>query len=147
MGKVSVKMLHLMVVTSTCFCSCKKWNPDKQYENDVALKNQELLLLESHANTSKEKELSNFIEYLKSLLNKSNEFLIWAENNKIPHNITTTVVMNNEKWETREYSLKDLIDSRYGLESEISKYYRTVNSPKNLNLITNGTRIINPSIF
>ena len=146
MQRVKVRILHAIALVSTCFCSCQKWDPDKQFENDIITQNQNALLLEARANETRQLELNNYIQDLSSILGTS-EFLDWAKNKTVPFNIVTKVKMDGQDWENREYDFKNLIVAEYGLQSEMHIYYNKVNYPLKLTMITNGKRIINPIIY
>ncbi|MEC8013264.1 MAG: hypothetical protein VX153_03450 [Verrucomicrobiota bacterium] len=135
-----------MALVSTCFCSCQKWDPDKQFENDIIIQSQNALLLEARANEARQLELNNYIQDLSVLLGTS-EFLDWAKNKTVPFNIVTKVKMDGQDWENREYDFKNLIVAEYGLQSEMHIYYNKINYPLKLTMITNGKRIINPIIY
>ena len=146
MQRFKVRILHAIALVSTCFCSCQKWDPDKQFENDIITQSQNALLLEARANEAKQLELNNYIQDLSALLGTS-EFLDWAKNKTVPFNIVTKVKMDGQDWENREYDFKNLIVAEYGLQSEMHIYYNKVNYPLKLTMITNGKRIINPIIY
>ena len=67
MQRFKVRILHVVALVSTCFCSCQKWDPDKQFENDIITQNQNALLLEARANETRQLELNNYIQDLSSL--------------------------------------------------------------------------------
>ena len=146
MQSFKVRILHLVTLVSTCFCSCQKWDPDKQFENDIITQSQNALLLEARANETRQLELNNYIKDLSALLGTS-EFLDWAKNKTVPFNIVTKVKMDGQDWENREYDFKNLIVAEYGLQSEMHIYYNKINYPLKLTMITNGKRIINPIIY
>ena len=146
MQSFKVRILHVVALVSTCFCSCQKWDPDKQFENDIITQSQNALLLEARANEARQLELNNYIQDLSTLLGTS-EFLDWAKNKTVPFNIVTKVKMDGQDWENREYDFKNLIVAEYGLQSEMHIYYNKVNYPLKLTMITNGKRIINPIIY
>ena len=146
MQRFKVRILHVVALVSTCFCSCQKWDPDKQFENDIITQNQNALLLEARANEARQLELNNYIQDLSSLLGTS-EFLDWANNKTVPFKIVTKVKMDGQDWENREYDFKNLIVAEYGLQSEMHIYYNKINYPLKLTMITNGKRIINPIIY
>ena len=146
MQSFKVRILHVVALVSTCFCSCQKWDPDKQFENDIITQSQNALLLEARANEARQLELNNYIQDLSTLLGTS-EFLDWAKNKTLPFNIVTKVKMDGQDWENREYNFKNLIVAEYGLQSEMHIYYNKVNYPLKLTMITNGERIINPIIY
>ncbi len=146
MQSFKVRILHVVALVSTCFCSCQKWDPDKQFENDIITQSQNALLLEARANEARQLELNNYIQDLSTLLGTS-EFLDWAKNKTVPFNIVTKVKMDRQDWENREYDFKNLIVAEYGLQSEMHIYYNKVNYPLKLTMITNGKRIINPIIY
>ena len=146
MQSFKVRILHVVALVSTCFCSCQKWDPDKQFENDIIIQSQNALLLEARANEARQLELNNYIQDLSTLLGTS-EFLDWAKNKTLPFNIVTKVKMDGQDWENREYNFKNLIVAEYGLQSEMHIYYNKVNYPLKLTMITNGERIINPIIY
>ena len=146
MQSFKVRILHVVALVSTCFCSCQKWDPDKQFENDIITQSQNALLLEARANEARQLELNNYIQDLSTLLCTS-EFLDWAKNKTVPFNIVTKVKMDGQDWENREYDFKNLIVAEYGLQSEMHIYYNKVNYPLKLTMITNGKRIINPIIY
>tara|TARA_B100000035_G_C20911580_1_gene514223 strand:+ start:164 stop:604 length:441 start_codon:yes stop_codon:yes gene_type:complete len=146
MQSFKVRILHVVALVSTCFCSCQKWDPDKQFENDIITQSQNALLLEARANEARQLELNNYIQDLSALLGTS-EFLDWAKNKTVPFNIVTKVKMDGQDWENREYDFKNLIVAEYGLQSEMHIYYNKVNYPLKLTMITNGKRIINPIIY
>tara|TARA_Y100000287_G_scaffold136172_1_gene111005 strand:+ start:312 stop:755 length:444 start_codon:yes stop_codon:yes gene_type:complete len=142
-----VRILHITAIASTCFCSCKKWDPDIQYTNDIISQQQELVLLEEQSRAAKQLELQSFIVNLSSQLGNNLEFLNWAKSRIIPFQTVSTVRMEEQMWENREYDFRDLINAKYGSGSEMSNFYSRVNNPKKLSLITNGKRIINPLIY
>ena len=146
MQSFKVRILHVVALVSTCFCSCQKWDPDKQFENDIITQSQNALLLEARANEARQLELNNYIQDLSALLGTS-EFLDWAKNKTVPFNIVTKVKMDGQDWENREYDFKNLIVAEYGLQSEMHIYYNKINYPLKLTMITNGKRIINPIIY
>ena len=146
MQSFKVRILHVVALVSTCFCSCQKWDPDKQFENDIITQSQNALLLEARANETRQLELNNYIKDLSALLGTS-EFLDWAKNKTVPFNIVTKVKMDGQDWENREYDFKNLIVAEYGLQSEMHIYYNKINYPLKLTMITNGERIINPIIY
>ena len=146
MQRFKVRILHAIALVSTCFCSCQKWDPDKQFENDIITQSQNALLLEARANEARQLELNNYIQDLSALLGTS-EFLDWAKNKTVPFNIVTKVKMDGQDWENREYDFKNLIVAEYGLQSEMHIYYNKINYPLKLTMITNGKRIINPIIY
>jgi len=146
MQSFKVRILHVVALVSTCFCSCQKWDPDKQFENDIITQSQNALLLEARANEARQLELNNYIQDLSALLGTS-EFLDWAKNKTVPFNIVTKVKMDGQDWENREYDFKNLIVAKYGLQSEMHIYYNKINYPLKLTMITNGKRIINPIIY
>ena len=146
MQSFKVRILHVVALVSTCFCSCQKWDPDKQFENDIIIQSQNALLLEARANEARQLELNNYIQDLSSLLGTS-EFLDWANNKTVPFKIVTKVKMDGQDWENREYDFKNLIVAEYGLQSEMHIYYNKINYPLKLTMITNGKRIINPIIY
>ena len=146
MQSFKVRILHVVALVSTCFCSCQKWDPDKQFENDIITQSQNALLLEARANEARQLELNNYIQDLSALLGGS-EFLDWAKNKTVPFNIVTKVKMDGKDWENREYDFKNLIVAEYGLQSEMHIYYNKINYPLKLTMITNGKRIINPIIY
>ena len=146
MQSFKVRILHVVALVSTCFCSCQKWDPDKQFENDIIIQSQNALLLEARANEARQLELNNYIQDLSTLLGTS-EFLDCAKNKTVPFNIVTKVKMDGQDWENREYNFKNLIVAEYGLQSEMHIYYNKVNYPLKLTMITNGKRIINPIIY
>lgn len=146
MQSFKVRILHVVALVSTCFCSCQKWDPDKQFENDIITQSQNALLLEARANETRQLELNNYIKDLSALLGTS-EFLDWAKNKTVPFNIVTKVKMDGQDWENREYDFKNLIVAEYGLQSEMHIYYNKINYPLKLTMITNGKRIINPIIY
>ena len=147
MPKFKVRILHIIAIASTCFCSCKKWDPDEQYKNDIISQQQELVMLEEQTRVANQLELENFIAILSSQLGNNFEFLNWAKSRIIPFNIISIVRMEEQKWENREYDFRDLINAKYGSGSEMSNFYSKVNNPKKLSLITDGKRIINPLIY
>ena len=116
MQRFKVRILHAIALVSTWFCSCQKWDPDKQFENDIITQNQNALLIEARANETRQLELNNYIQDLSSLLGTS-EFLDWAKNKTVPFNIVTKVKMDGQDWENREYDFKNLIVAKYGLQS------------------------------
>ena len=146
MQRFKVRILHAIAIVSTWFCSCQKWDPDKQFENDIITQSQNALLLEARANEARQLELNNYIQDLSTLLGTS-EFLDWAKNKTVPFNIVTKVKMDGQDWENREYDFKNLIVAEYGLQSEMHIYYNKINYPLKLTMITNGKRIINPIIY
>ena len=147
MSKFKVRILHIIAIASTCFCSCKKWDPDVQYTNDIISQQQELVMLEEQTRVANQLELESFIVNLSSQLVNNLEFLNWAKSQKIPFYTISTVRMEEKKWENREYDFRELINAKYGSDSEMSKFYSRVNNPKKLSFITDGQRIINPFIY
>jgi len=143
---VRIQTLHILVFSSTWFCSCNQWDPDKQFENDIILKRQALVLQEEQSNIAKQIEIKNFVDYLGKLTAKNGEFLTWSNTQVIPFKITAVATLNQETWETREYDFESLINARYGNQSEISKFYATNRYPESMSIITNGKRIISPII-
>jgi hypothetical protein len=143
---VRIQTLHILVLSSTWFYSCNKWDPDKQFENDIILKRQSLVLQEEQSNIAKQTEIKNFVDYLSKLTAKDGEFLTWSITQVIPFKVTAVATLNQETWETREYNFESLINARYGYQSEISKFYATNKYPESISIITNGKRIINPII-
>ena len=96
MQSFKVRILHVVALVSTCFCSCQKWDPDKQFENDIITQSQNALLLEARANEARQLELNNYIQDLSSLLGTS-EFLDWANNKTVPFKIVTKVKMDGQE--------------------------------------------------
>jgi len=143
---VRIQTLHILVFSSTWFYSCNQWDPDKQFENDIVLKRQALVLQEEQSNIAKQIEIKNFVDYLGKLTAKDGEFLTWSITQAIPFKITAVATLNQETWETREYEFESLINARYGHQSEISKFYGTNRYPESMSIITNGKRIISPII-
>ena len=143
---VRIQTLHILVFSSTWFCSCNQWDPDKQFENDIILKRQALVLQEEQSNIAKQIEIKNFVDYLGKLTAKDGEFLTWSNTQVIPFKITAVATLNQETWETREYDFESLINARYGYQSEISKFYAKIRYPESMSIITNGKRIISPII-
>ena len=141
-----MRLLHVLVFSSTWFYSCNKWDPDQQFENDIISQKQALLLKEEQSNLAKQNEINNFVQYLSNLTAKNGEFLSWSNKNDVSFKITAIATLNQEKWETREYKFENLIHARYGHQSEIFKYYNETKYPESLSIITNGMRIINPII-
>ena len=121
---VRIQTLHILVFSSTWFYSCNQWDPDKQFENDIVLKRQALVLQEEQSNIAKQIEIKNFVDYLGKLTAKDGEFLTWSNTQAIPFKITAVATLNQETWETREYDFESLINARYGYQSEISKFYK-----------------------
>ncbi len=141
-----MRILHVLVFSSTWFYSCKKWDPNVQFENDIISQKQVLAVQEEQSNIAKQEEINNFVQYLSRQTMNNGDFLNWSKKNDISFKITAVATLNQENWETREYEFENLIHARYGFESEISRYYRKNKYPNSLSIITNGTRIINPHI-
>jgi hypothetical protein len=136
-----------MIFALCSLISCKRWDPDVQFENDIQQQRKELILRENRSNADKQSELNSFISYISKILLKRDEFLNWSEEKAIAYKITTRSDFNGENWETRNYEISSLVIAQYGSNSEMIKYYRKSKKPLNLTFITNGTRIISPSIF
>ena len=143
---VRIQTLHILFFSSTWFYSCNQWDPDKQFENDIILRSQASDLQKEQSNIAKQKEIKNFVAYLSELTAKDGEFLTWSNSQVVPFKITAVATLNQETWETREYDFEDLINARYGYQSEISRFYATNRYPESMSIITNGKRIINPII-
>jgi hypothetical protein len=143
---VRIHTLHILVLSSTWFYSCNKWDPDKQFENDIILKREALVLQEEQTKIAKKNEIKNFVRYLGELTAKDGEFLTWSNTQVIPFKITAVATLNQETWETREYNFESLINARYGYQSEISRFYASNRYPESMSIITNGKRIISPII-
>jgi len=118
-----------------------------QYTNDIISQQQELVMLEEQSRVANQLELESFIVNLSSQLGNNLEFLNWAKSRIIPFHTVSTVRMEEQMWENREYDFRDLINAKYGSGSEMSNFYSKVNNPKKLSLITDGKRIINPLIY
>ena len=138
---------YLMIFVLCSLISCKRWDPNVQFENDIQQQRKELILRENRSNADKQSELNSFISFISQILSKRDEFLKWSENKAITYKITTRSDFKGENWETRTYEISSLIIAQYGSGSEMIKYYRKIKKPLNLTFITNGTRIISPSIF
>lgn len=136
-----------MIFALCSLISCKRWDPDVQFENDIQQQRKELILRENRSNADKQSEFNSFISYISKILLKRDEFLNWSEEKAIAYKITTRSDFNGENWETRNYEISSLVIAQYGSNSEMIKYYRKSKKPLNLTFITNGTRIISPSIF
>ena len=136
-----------MIFALCSLISCKRWDPDVQFENDIQQQRKELILRENRFNADKQSEFNSFISYISKILLKRDEFLNWSEEKAIAYKITTRSDFNGENWETRNYEISSLVIAQYGSNSEMIKYYRKSKKPLNLTFITNGTRIISPSIF
>ena len=147
MPKFKVRILHITAIASTCFCSCQKWDPDLQYSNDIISQQQELVMLEEQTRVANQLELESFIVNLSSQLGNNLEFLNWAKSRIIPFRTVSRVRMEEQMWENREYDFRELINAKYGSDSEMSNFYNRVNNPKKLSFITDGRRIINPFIY
>ena len=74
---------------------------DKQYENDIILKRQALVLQEEQSNAAKQIEIKNFVDYLGKLTAKDGEFLTRSNTQVIPFKVTAVATLNQETWETR----------------------------------------------
>ena len=146
---IRFRPLQLIAIASICFCSCNKWDPNKQFENDIMSQNHKSLVLEERSNEMRQLEVEAFIQNLNLQLGTSKRFLEWTKQNDIPFSIITTVEMNEQYWENREYDFIDLITTQYGFESEIANFYRrnTDFKPSKLSIITNGIKIINPIMY
>jgi hypothetical protein len=136
-----------LILSTLSITSCKSWDPDIQFENDVKKRNREILLLENKSQMEKKSELNVFIEYLSESVANNNEFLNWSQSKGISYEVTARSTFKKKNWETREYKFSDLIIARYGLQSEMMSFYRNVNHPTNISFITNGERCINPVIY
>lgn len=136
-----------MIFALCSLISCKRWDPDVQFENDIQQQRKELILRENRSNADKQSEFNSFISYISKILLKRDEFLNWSEKKAIAYKITTRSDFNGENWETRNYEISSLVIAQYGSNSEMIKYYRKSKKPLNLTFITNGTRIISPSIY
>ena len=127
---VRIQILHTLVFSSTWFCSCKQWDPDKQYENDIILKRQALVLQEEQSNIAKQIEIKNFVDYLGKLTANNGEFLTWSNTKVIPYKITAVATLNQETWETREYDFESLINARYGTKVKFLNFMQQIGLPK-----------------